>query len=245
MGEGAGGLGEDGPEVDVEVVIPVHDEAAVVESSVRRVHAHLERELVRPWQLTIAENGSTDDTLAIVERLATELDRVRARHLDEPGRGRALRTTWSASHAAVRAYLDVDLSTDLAHHVPLVELVAGGADVAIGSRLAPGADTRRGPRREGISRTYNALVRRTLRVPFHDAQCGFKAISARTAELVLPDVADDGWFFDTELLVLAHRRGLRVAELPVRWVDDPDSSVRIVATAIEDLRGIARLARTR
>jgi putative flippase GtrA len=162
--------------------------------------------------------------------------------LERKGRGRALRAAWSASDADVVAYMDVDLSTDLRALLPLVApLVSGHSDVAIGSRLAPGARVQRGPKRELISRAYNHVLRGTLRARFSDAQCGFKAVRGDVARELVPEILDDSWFFDTELLVLAQRRGLRIHEVPVDWVDDPDSRVDIVSTAIDDLRGVARL----
>jgi putative flippase GtrA len=165
-------------------------------------------------------------------------------HLAAKGRGRALREVWSASDAPVLAYMDVDLSTDLAALLPLVApLISGHSDVAIGTRLARGARVVRGLKREAISRGYNLLLRGTLAVRFSDAQCGFKAIRKDVAERLLPLVQDSGWFFDTELLVLAQRSGLRIHEVPVDWVDDPDSRVDILSTAIADLRGIVRVGR--
>ena len=162
--------------------------------------------------------------------------------LERKGRGRALRAAWSASDAQVVCYMDVDLSTDLRGLLPLVApLLSGHSDVAIGTRLAHGARVVRGPRRELISRAYNRLLRVTLRARFSDAQCGFKAVRSDLLEDLLPAVRDEGWFFDTELLVAAQRRGLRIHEVPVDWIDDPDSRVRIVRTAIDDLRGVARL----
>ena len=230
------------PEIDV--VVPVHDEARVLETNLRRLHDHLTEVLDVPWTLTIAENASTDATPALARALAESLPGVRVRELAEAGRGRALRDAWLASEASVLAYMDADLSTDLADLVPLLDAVrAGRADLAIGSRLVPGASITRSFGRERISRTYNWLVRGLFRVPFHDAQCGFKAISADAARALLPQVEDDGWFFDTELLILALRAGLRIEEVPVHWVEDPDSSVRIVHTAAADLRGLARMAR--
>jgi hypothetical protein len=167
---------------------------------------------------------------------------VRAVHLDLPGRGRALHQVWSSSDAEVLAYMDVDLSTDLNALLPLVApLLSGHSDVAIGSRLAHGSRVVRGLKRELISRCYNLLLRITLGARFSDAQCGFKAIGAFQARQVLPLVEDRGWFFDTELLVLAQRAGLRIHEVPVDWIDDADSRVDIVSTALGDLRGIARL----
>jgi putative flippase GtrA len=165
--------------------------------------------------------------------------------LERKGRGRALRAAWSASTARVVCYMDVDLSTDLRGLLPLVApLLSGHSDVAIGTRLANGARVVRGPKREIISRSYNRLLHAALRARFSDAQCGFKAVRRDALEGLLADVRDEAWFFDTELLVLAQRRGLRIHEVPVDWVDDPDSRVDIVRTAIEDLKGVARLAAT-
>jgi putative flippase GtrA len=229
--------------VDVDVVIPVYNEEAGLERSVRRLHAYLRRDFPFTWRIVIADNASTDRTQAIARRLASELDGVGALRIERKGRGRALRTAWSASDARVVAYMDVDLSTDLRALLPLVApLLSGHSDVAIGTRLAHGARVVRGPKRELISRSYNAILHAALRARFSDAQCGFKALRKEALDPLLGDVRDEGWFFDTELLVLAQRRGLRIHEVPVDWVDDPDSRVDIVSTAIADLRGVARLA---
>jgi putative flippase GtrA len=227
----------------VEVVVPVHNEQATLERSIRRVHGFLGSEFPFSWRLVIADNASTDDTPAIARSLAGELAGVESLRLERKGRGLALRTAWGASDARVVAYLDVDLSTDLRALLPLVApLLSGHSDLAIGSRLAAGSRVVRGPKRELLSRGYNALLRTALRARFSDAQCGFKAVRRAALPGLLDEVRDDGWFFDTELLVLAQRRGLRIHEVPVDWVDDPDSRVDILRTAIDDLRGVARLA---
>jgi glycosyltransferase involved in cell wall biosynthesis len=232
---------EEGPHV--EIVVPVRNEERDLVPSVTRLVAYLRESFAPTTVITIADNGSSDATWTLARGLADAYPGlVRAAHLDLPGRGRALRTVWSASDAAVVAYMDVDLSTDLAALAPLIDpLLAGRADVATGSRLAPGARVVRGLKREVISRCYNRLLRATLGVGFSDAQCGFKALRAPAARALLPAVADTGWFFDTELLVLAERAGLRVHEVPVDWTDSPDSRVRIIATALGDLRGIWRM----
>ena len=230
--------------VDVDIVIPVYNEEADLESSVRRLHRYLGDRFPLTWTITIADNASVDRTWSIAEGLADELAGVQALHLDQKGRGRALRAAWSASPARVVAYMDVDLSTDPDALLPLVApLLSGHSDVAIGSRLASGARVVRGPRREMISRSYNLILKATLRNGFSDAQCGFKAVRADVAAALLPLVEDDGWFFDTELLVLAEHNGLRIHEVPVDWVDDPDSRVDVVHTAREDLKGIWRMVR--
>ncbi|MEW5808537.1 MAG: bifunctional glycosyltransferase family 2/GtrA family protein [Actinomycetota bacterium] len=228
----------------LDVVVPVYNEQAVLADSVHRLHRYLHDAVPFAARITIADNASTDDTPHIAAQLAAELSDVRCVRLEEKGRGRALHHVWSTSDAAVLVYTDVDLSTDLAALGPLVApLISGHSDLAIGTRLARGAHVTRGPKREIISRCYNFILKSTLAAGFSDAQCGFKAIRADVAAQLLPYVEDTGWFFDTELLVLAERSGLRVHEVPVDWVDDPDSRVDIVATAAADLRGIGRLLR--
>ncbi|WET83201.1 bifunctional glycosyltransferase family 2/GtrA family protein [Amycolatopsis sp. QT-25] len=228
----------------LDVAIPVCNEETDLEPCVRGLRAHLVEQFPYPFRITIADNGSTDGTLRIAERLSREFDDVEVRHLEEKGKGRALHAVWSASDAPVLAYMDVDLSTDLAAFGPLVApLLSGHSDLAIGSRLAHGARVVRGPKREFISRCYNLLLRGTLAARFSDAQCGFKAIRADVAERLLPHIHDTGWFFDTELLVLAQKARLRIHEVPVDWIDDPHSSVDIIATATADLKGIARLTK--
>jgi putative flippase GtrA len=228
----------------LDVVIPVFDEEAVLAGSVTRLHAYLSAGFPFTWRISIVDNASTDGTWEEATRLAGMLPNVAAVHLDRKGRGLALRTAWAASDAAVVAYMDVDLSTDLDGLLPLVApLVSGHSDVAIGSRLAPGSSVARGPKRELVSRTYNLVLRAALATRVRDAQCGFKAVRADVARRLVPAVEDDGWFFDTELLLLAERNGLRIHEVPVDWVDDPDSRVDVARTAWDDLRGTLRMAR--
>jgi putative flippase GtrA len=230
------------PGPDVDIVIPVYNEEAVLERSVRRLHRFLAADFPFGWRIVVADNASTDATPAIAGRLARELPGVGYLRLEVKGRGRALRSAWSSSSAHVVAYMDVDLSTDLRGLLPLVApLMSGHSDLAIGTRLAHGARVVRGPKREIISRSYNRILHTALRTRFSDAQCGFKAARTDAAKRLLDEVRDDGWFFDTELLVLAQRRGLRIHEVPVDWVDDPDSRVDIVRTALDDVRGVARL----
>ena len=240
-----GPLAEPGPAPVVDVVIPVYNEEHTLETCLRRLDAELRSAFPFPYRITVADNASIDGTLVVVQRLSAELPNVTVVHLPEKGRGRALRAVWSASDAEVLAYMDVDLSTDLAGLLPLIApLVSGHSDLAIGTRLHRGSRVVRGAKREFLSRSYNLILRSTLSARFSDAQCGFKAIRRDVADQLLPLVQDTGWFFDTELLVLAERAGLRIHEVPVDWVDDPDSRVDIVSTAIADLKGVARLIKT-
>lgn len=228
----------------VEVVVPVYNEQHSLERCVRELHAYLSETFPYDYLITVADNASVDGTWEVATRLAEQIPQVRAVHLDLKGRGRALRHVWGSSEADVVAYMDVDLSTGLEAFLPLVApLLSGHSDLAIGSRLHRGSAVVRGPKREFISRTYNFLLRATMAAKFSDAQCGFKAGRTEVVKRLLDEVEDNAWFFDTELLLLAERSGLRIHEVPVDWVDDPDSRVDIVRTALDDLKGMARVAR--
>lgn len=229
----------------IDIVVPVHNEERVLETSISRLHGHLERHLAEPWRVVIADNASTDGTWSCAQALAARLPGVEALHLDQKGRGRALRAAWLESDAQVLSYMDVDLSTGLAAFPRLVRpILDGRADLAIGSRLARGARVQRQLKREVLSRGYNLLIRGVFRTGISDAQCGFKAISAAAARRLLPHVVDEGWFFDTEMLLLAEHNGYRVVEVPVDWVEDTDSRVDIIPTVLADLRGLHRVRRS-
>jgi glycosyltransferase involved in cell wall biosynthesis len=228
----------------VEIVIPVFNEEADLEPNIRHLRQYLDTRFPLATVVTIADNASTDDTWVAAQRLAQTIPGVRAVHLDEKGRGRAVRYVWERSDALVVAYMDVDLSTGLDALLPLVApLLSGHAEMAIGTRLAPGARVERGYKRGFISRCYNLILHVALGSSFSDAQCGFKAVRTDVARAVLPLVDDNGWFFDTEMLMIADNSGLRIHEVAVDWTDDPDSRVDVVRTAAGDLRGVLRLMR--
>ncbi|AHH95164.1 glycosyltransferase [Kutzneria viridogrisea] len=230
----------------MDIVVPVYNEERSLPGCIRVLHAYLTEHFPFEWTITVVDNASTDSTMAVATELAEHTDGVRVLHLDRKGRGLALRTGWGWSDADVVVYMDVDLSTGLDALLPLVApLVNGHSDVAIGSRLAAGSRTVRGPKREFISRCYNAMIRFTHGARFSDAQCGFKAVRTDVIRPLLPHIADDSWFFDTELLLLAEHNGLRVHEVPVDWVEDVDTRVKVVKTASEDIRGLIRVARAK
>lgn len=236
----------DAATITVDIMIPVHNEERALPGCVQVLHRFLGEQFPFDWTIVIVDNASTDDTPAVAHTLAEQYDRVLVRRLSCKGRGLALRETWGASTATVVVYMDVDLSTGLNALLPLVApLVNGHSDIAIGSRLAPGARTVRGPKREFVSRCYNGLVRLTHGARFSDAQCGFKAARTDAVRPLLEHVSDDAWFFDTELLLLAEFNGLRVHEVPVDWVEDVDSRVDVLGTAMDDIRGLMRVARAK
>jgi glycosyltransferase involved in cell wall biosynthesis len=227
----------------VEVVVPVYNEEAALPESIPALCAYLETYFPYRWSVVIADNASTDNTLAVARKLATAYHpHVSVMHLEEKGRGRALKAAWSTSEADIVAYMDVDLSTNLWSFLPLVApLATGHSDVAIGSRLLKGAMVTRRWKRELISRCYNLLIKAMFGNGFSDAQCGFKAIKRSVAKELLPWVEDNEWFFDTELLLLAEERGYRVSEVAVDWIEDLDSRVDIASTALGDVKGLLRV----
>lgn len=233
--------------VDADIVIPVYNEQEQLAESVLTLMNHLASSQIEgwayTWQIVIADNASTDDTWAIASRLASQYPgRVRAVRIARKGRGRALKLAWGESRAKVVAYMDVDLSTDIHQTGTLVgTLVYGFADVAFGCRLFDDSEVTRSAKREFISRTYNGMLRMLLGASFHDAQCGFKAMTASAARHLLPYIQDDEWFFDTEMLLLAQATGMRMYEFPVRWVEDPGSTVNIPDTVRKDLKGMWRM----
>jgi hypothetical protein len=232
--------------IHVEIVVPVYNEAHQLADRIHTLRDYLDRSQPFSALVTIVDNGSTDGTALVAQQLAASLDGVQAMILAQKGRGYALRRAWEASTAEVVAYMDVDLSTSLTGFMPLVaSVLSGHGDLAVGTRLARGARVVRGPKRELISRAYSMLVRTSLRSRISDFQCGFKAIRRESALQLLPLIEDNAWFFDTELLVTAERLGMRVSEIPVEWVDDPDSRVHILSTAAEDLKGVWRISHGR
>ncbi len=232
-------------QVRVDVVIPVYNEEAALPKSVATLCEYLGTYFPYDWRVIIANNASTDRTLEVAQELAGANPRVSVLHLDRKGRGRALKAAWLASDADVVSYMDVDLSTDLQSFLPLVApLATGHSEIAIGSRLLKGAVVTRQWKREVISRCYNFLIKLIFRNTFSDAQCGFKAVKRSVAQELIPLIENNEWFFDTELLLLAEERGMRIYEVPVDWIEDLDSRVKIVSTATEDIKGLLRV-RTR
>jgi glycosyltransferase involved in cell wall biosynthesis len=228
----------------VNVTIPVYNEEKILPSSIATLHAFLAGHCRFDWEIVIANNASIDATQKVACDLAGQHQGVSVCHLDKKGRGRALAKVWSTSRADYLSYMDVDLSTNLYAFPPLMEaLISGGFDIGIGSRLLKGSTTRRSLKRESISRCYNWLVKGFFLTHFSDAQCGFKAITRKAADALLPKIEDTGWFFDTELLVLAEKCGYQIFDLPVSWVEDLDSRVKIVRTAVDDIRGLIRVRR--
>lgn len=226
----------------VDIVVPVLNEEKILQSSIETLDEYMIENLPYRYQITIADNGSQDNTLKIAKNLAQNHQSVRVVRLAERGRGRALKQVWQNSQADILTYMDVDLSTSLDDFLPMIQpLVAGEAGVAIGSRLMKESETSRGFKREFISRCYNKIIKLTSRTKFGDAQCGFKAIRRDVAKRFLPKIKDNEWFFDTELLIKTERAGVPIHEQPVTWIEDTDSRVKIVKTAVDDLKGLHRV----
>ncbi len=233
-----------GKRLAVDIVIPVYNEEEAIAACVKRLGSFLEEEFAHEWRIIIANNGSTDRTLSISNELRSADPRIRVLDLSRKGRGLALREAWGQSAADIVSYMDVDLSTNLRYFPLLVEGLHCGYDLAVGSRLMQASMVARRLKREILSRGFNFLIRLLFGTRFSDAHCGFKALRREAAHLLLPHVVNNSWFFDAELLILAEKNNFRIFEAPVEWMEDLDSRVHLWATAIEDLRGLARM-RTR
>jgi glycosyltransferase involved in cell wall biosynthesis len=225
----------------VELVVPVYNEEEALPRSIPILTDFLKANLPNPWQIIIADNASTDGSRAVSEALCREHPRVSYLYLPQKGRGRALRAAWLDSTADIVSYMDVDLSTDLAHFPQLVQALESGYHIAIGSRLSRGANVSRSLKRTFISRSYNLLIKGLFFTSLVDTQCGFKALTRQAAQAIVPSIKNNNWFFDTELLIIAAKRSYRVKVVPVKWDDDPTSTVHILRTATEDLKGLLRL----
>ena len=225
----------------VDVVIPVFNEEQALPRNIVILADFLKANLRNPWQIIIADNASTDDTKPVSEMLCERYSGINYLYIPQKGRGRALKAAWLDSIADIVSYMDVDLSTDLAHFPQLINSLEEGYHVAIGSRLSRGSRVSRGLKRELVSRSYNLLIKSMFFTPFQDAQCGFKALTRKTAQAIVPHIKNDNWFFDTELLIIAAKRGYKINQVPVKWDDDPSSTVNIARTATEDIKGLLRL----
>ena len=231
----------------VNIVIPVFNEDKELAQSIATLVEYLRGNLVDfVWRITIADNASTDDTLQVGRKLAQVIPEVSVVHVDQKGRGRAVKFVWQQDKADILAYMDVDLSTDLKHLPPLVRSLTRGYDIAIGTRNAKGSRVYgRSLLRTITSKVYIMIIKLFFWVHFSDAQCGFKAVTRRMVRELIPRIQDNEWFFDTELLVVAEKMGYRIYEEPVTWIDNPGSTVRVMKTAQGDLDGLLRLFQTR
>jgi len=228
----------------VDVVVPVYNEEQALPRTIPKLRGFLsEPAFPYSWRIVIADNASVDRTPEVGRRLADEYgDQVEYVRIEAKGRGRALKRTWLESPMEVVSYMDVDLSTDLEAFPALIGAITEeGYDVAIGSRLARGSQVKRSLKRRVLTRGYNLLIKGMFLTRFGDAQCGFKAVSRQAVQRVVPLIENNNWFFDTELLILAEKLGYRVKDVPVSWVEDPDTRVKIGGTITEDLRGLLRL----
>lgn len=231
----------------LKIVIPVYNEEKELEKSVIALSSYLEQYMTEfEYEIVVADNASTDSTLDIAKKLSNKYSFIKAFHLDQKGRGRAVKSVWKMNVADISAYMDVDLSSDLKHFFPLVNSILNGFDIAIGSRNMHGSRVYgRNLLRTITSKGYIFLIKLFFQVNFSDAQCGFKAVSREVIEKLLPHVEDDEWFFDTELLILAEKNGYKIFQEPVTWIDNPGSTVKVWKTAQGDLQGLKRLFLTR
>ncbi len=230
--------------VRVDIVIPCFNEGPGLIPNGERLHDAVSQLLTdRDWRVVLASNGCDPSTRAAAAALSGKYERMDHLHVDRPGRGGALRRAWLQSEADVCVCMDADLPFGLEVLPLLVDAVAaGGCDIAVGSRFLPESQVRgRRLLRRITSRVYLLLLHAMFDVPARDAQCGVRAITRDAVDDLVPRVVNNNYFFDSELLIVAHRRGLRIQEVPVVCRDNSASTVRVLRTALEFLRGLARM----
>jgi len=225
----------------VTIVIPVYNEETDLPNCISRLVEVTRSNKLYEWRILIADNASVDATRKIGESLVKDYSEVGYIYIPQKGRGRALRSAWLNNESDILCYMDVDLSTDLKHLPELLEPLQDGYQISVGSRLSKESQVTRSFKRKLISRAYNAIIKLMFFTSFPDAQCGFKAIKKETAEIIIPLIVNNYWFFDTELLLIAAKRGFAIKSVPVNWYEDPKSSVNVTRTAIEDIKGLLRL----
>ncbi len=227
------------------VTIPVYNEERALPVSIPTLHRFLSENMGEfDWEIAIADNASIDGTPGVSREIAASLDRVRYLRLEQKGRGRALKHAWTTCDADICSYMDVDLSTNLHSFPPMIAALAhGGYDIGTGSRLMKGANTERSIKRELISRTYNLMIKALFFTRFSDAQCGFKAVTREVIDTLFPVLEDNVWFLDSELLIVGEKCGYRIFDVPVKWIEDLDTRVKIARTAVDDIKGLLRVRR--
>lgn len=200
------------------VAIPAYNEAEVIGATLATLHDFLFADLAEhDWRIVVADNGSNDGTADIVREFSKKFPRASCLSLTGRGKGLAIREAWRSADADIYAFMDADLSTSLDAFPELVKAIEVGADIAAGSRFHPSSDVQRSLSRLFVSHGYRVLLQTVFRSGIDDAACGFKAVSRRVVESVLPLVEDEEWFFDTELLLRAAKANMAIAAVPVEW----------------------------
>lgn len=229
----------------LDVVLPVLNEFVDLPKNLPILHAFLSKHMAEyEWNIVIVDNGSSARAKQQSSKLAKKYTKVRSVSVHPKGRGRALKYTWMHSSADILCYMDIDLSSQLEFLPELIDSVSKkGFDIAIGSRNSPGSKViGRKLIREISSKGYALLIRLTfLHTHIPDAQCGFKAISREIAQKIVPRIKDNAWFFDSELLICSEKRGYKIKVVPIEWHDDPNSTVKVLKTAWEDIKGLVRI----
>ncbi|WP_054112469.1 glycosyltransferase [Marinagarivorans algicola] len=231
---------------NIEITIPVLNEEETLLAQIETIIQYLSVNDVAPGyslSLVIADNGSTDGTQDIAVDLAKKYTCVKYIRLEERGVGRALKASWTQSCADIVGYMDLDLATDLKHLKVAFASFDNGSELVTGSRLARGAKViGRTPLRSFTSRVFNLIVQTWFGSSFSDGMCGFKFLKRNIlASLMAGGAKSDGWFFATELLVVADALKLSIKDLPVEWTDDPNSKVKITKLTVEYLKAMKRL----
>ena len=228
-----------------EITIPVLNEEKKFEDSITKTINFLHQNNLDNFKIIVVDNGSNDATKEIGEMLALKYENLIFESISIKGVGRALKTSWEKSHADFFGYMDLDLSTDLSHLIDVVNIFQNNTNaIAVnGSRLLPQSQVKnRKINREFISRAYNFIIKKTLKVEISDAACGFKFFrnNDKTRQ-ILDQIVNKEWFFPSEFIIRLYKLDSLIVEIPVLWTDDHDSKVKVLKLSIKNFREIMRL----
>ncbi|MEM2487606.1 MAG: glycosyltransferase family 2 protein [Thermoproteota archaeon] len=225
-------MGRTESQIDVSVILPAYNEAARIEQTVEAVIETL-RGISSCYEIIIAEDGSTDGTDKIASQISTKYPFIIHLHNDERlGKGSALTQASKRSRGRIIVYMDVDLATNLKHLKDLIQAIREGYDFATGSRYLPESKIERNLLRLIASKIYNSIIRLLFRTGIKDHQCGFKAFNRMSLLKIISQVKAEHWFWDTEVLVRASRKGFKIKEVPIEWKERKTTKVRLLKDSI-------------
>jgi len=233
--------------MNILVVLPARNEELIIRDNVLRLYEYMQGAFPNDdWKIVVSDNNSSDRTAEIVKELAEKHARIEYLLVTVVGKGAAVKNAWEKYSSDVYMFMDSDLATDI-HGIPmLVEpLRLETSDIACGSRFLRESAVERSLIRRVTSFGYRLVVKLLLSIKVRDLPCGFKAINEKAKKALLSKIESDGWFFDSELIILGEKLGLRVQEIPVRWREPIEtgrkSKVKIISLSIEYVKEVVKI----
>lgn len=206
------------------IAVPAYNEGKIIEANILKLAEFAGQKIKDEWVVVVADNASLDNTAEIVKRMALKFLPIKYLFVPEKGKGHAIKAAWESELADIYIFMDADLSTDISALPELIEKIKAGNDLAVGSRYLADSKVTRSIWRIIFSRFYFFILKMLIGLKSSDAPCGFKAINSKTKDIILPQVENLEWFFDSELLILSEKNNFLISEVPVVWRDIRESN---------------------